>query len=166
MICITYCAVDPATCSLQTLIPFERVVSSIYLLLFIRKKEFVPQAQKVLTEWSGVLEWLWDFSKWKLTEVFRDWCFWELENLILWHDSVGFKWKILGLCQKKMVFFSRFWRDQIWITYPVSWVTVVLRFLLSLKYLAFTTIFYIKERNKMNSTNIMKWDLPFEQSPL
>ena len=35
----------------------------------------------VLTEWSDILERLWDFSEWELSEVAHDWFFRELHEL-------------------------------------------------------------------------------------
>ncbi len=61
-------------------------------------------AQQVLTEWSGVLQWFWDLSEWKLTKVFNNRCFRELESLVSGLDYLEMK-KYISKSPKKMVFF-------------------------------------------------------------
>ena len=44
--------------------------------------------ESILTEWSDVFEWLWDFSEWELSEVSHDWLLGELHELLFGLESV------------------------------------------------------------------------------
>ena len=91
---ITYFAVAPGIFSEQTLIPLERVVESI--IIIIKYQKLISPARvcqveqvgsNVLTEWSDVLQRLWDFSEWELSEVLHDRFFRELHELFLGLNS-------------------------------------------------------------------------------
>ena len=66
------------------------------VLIIINKKKLISLARSstqnsvgLLTEWSDVFEWLWDFSEWKLAKVGHDWLLGELHELLLSLESIS-----------------------------------------------------------------------------
>ena len=63
---------------MQTLIPLERVVSSI-----ININKLVFEKNALLTEGAHVFQRLWDLAERQGTEIFHDWVLGELHELLL-----------------------------------------------------------------------------------
>jgi hypothetical protein len=69
------------------------------VIIIINKKKLISLTglippkflESLLTEWSDVFEWLWDFSEWQLSEVGHDWLLGELHELLFGLESV-FTW--------------------------------------------------------------------------
>ena len=107
----------PGIFSEQTLIPFERVVVSVIIIINKNKLKKGEQGStkssgrlKLLTEWSDVLERLWNFSEWELSKVSHNWFFRELHELFLCLHSTKMKNRVslrfVSLFEKKV--FGRF----------------------------------------------------------